>query len=90
MPTPKDELRKMLESTFSKVSDDLKKGSVLNADTDEKAARYLLSEIENNLEGPSGLPKGGPPKPWAAMSDLQRWKEIAVWCLEMQLKPERS
>jgi hypothetical protein len=90
MAKPKDELRKMLESTLSKVSDDLKKGSVLNAETDEKAARYLLSEIEKNLEGPTGLPKGGPPKPWGAMSVLERWKEIAVWCLEKQLKPERS
>ena len=61
---PKDELRKMLELTLSKVCDDLKKGSVLAAETDEKAARYLLSEIEKNLEGPIGLPKSGPPKPW--------------------------
>ncbi len=90
MAKPKDELRKMLESTLSKVSDDLKKGSVLNAETGEKAARYLLGAIEQNLEGPTGLPKGGPPRPWAEMSVLERWKEIAVWCLEKQLKPERS
>jgi hypothetical protein len=85
MAKPKDELRQMLESTLGKFRDDLKSHKFLSApDTDEKAARTLLSEIEMNMQG-TGLP-GDPPKPWAVMGDLERWKEIAVWCLEKQLK----
>ena len=78
----------MLDSTLRTVCEDVKNGKVLNAETSEKAARYVLNEIEKNLEG-TGL-KDDPPKPWAGMSILERWKEIAVWSLEKQLKPERS
>ncbi len=73
----------MLESTFSKACDDLKNGKVLNADTPEKAAKYVLKEIENNLTLRTGLPNDSP-EPWAPMDDFERWKEIALWSIEKQ------
>jgi hypothetical protein len=83
MGKPRDELRKMLESTFNRACDDMKKpGNVLNADTPEKAAAYVLKEMENNLVG-TGLP-GDPPKPWEPMDAFERWKAIALWSIEKQ------
>jgi hypothetical protein len=83
MSNPRDEFRNMLESTLSEVLSDRKKGKVLNAETDEKLAWYLLRKFEDNSEGTNLA--GETPKPWAALGEMERQKEIALWSLEKYL-----
>jgi len=85
MATPKDDLRKEIESAFRKVYEDLKKNSRnRNVKNREQAATYALREITTNLHG-TGL-RGDPEKPWSKMTTLDLSEQVTLWCLETQLK----
>jgi hypothetical protein len=83
MSKANDAFRKMLESTLSETLNDQRKGKLLNAETDEKLAWYLLRKFDDNSEGTNLA--GETPKPWAALGEMERQKEIALWSLEKYL-----